>query len=265
MSRIFISYSRADTDFVKKLVNDLSDLGFDVLLDTRHFEGGRSTKPEITAKIQRCDCFIPVMSAESAKSKWVRPVEIKLALQLQRDGRIIRVLPLLLRKGRFVFRELSHLNYFDFTTEQQNLAFAKLVQALPKIDYDELSWLQTSLETEPFQNTTMLRFLRKMATRKRRSGRPHDWASMSAEKFMREVGRNVRGDENLDTAYWLLIIYGVLTFKDVTKFWDERDHYKDSMKYAQVAPRGVALMNELGTQLVQRRVLVRPSSAARRH
>lgn len=262
MSRIFVSYSRADLEFVKKLVDDLAELGFDVLYDKRHFQGGRSTEPEIRAKIQQCDYFIPVMTGDAARSKWVRPVEVKLALKLQKDGCNIRILPLLLRKGRVEFRELSRLNYFDFTTDQP-LAFAKLVQALPKVEYDELFNLQKVLDTEPFQDRTMLRLLRRMATREKRSGRLHDWAAMSAEGFMKEVRKVVHNAEDVDTAYWLLIIHGVLKFQDIENFWDESDNYKNSMKFAEVASRGVALMNELGMQQVQSRPRIRKSSSAR--
>ena len=116
MPKIFIAYSSADLEFVKKLIDRLSDLGYDVLYDKKHFHGGRSTVGEIRTKIQQSDYLIPVMSGDSARSKWVRPVETKFALSLQ-EKRNIKIIPLLFRKARIAFRELAHLTHIDFTID----------------------------------------------------------------------------------------------------------------------------------------------------
>lgn len=260
MPKIFVAYSRADLSFVKKLVNYLEELGYTVKYDKKHFRGSRSTKGEIYSKIEQSDYFLPVMTGSSMRSVWVRPVETQRALDLQQEGKNIRIMPLLLRKmrGHATFPELTHLNYFDFTGKNHVIAFGKLVQALPDTEYDELFYLQKSLEDEPIENRNMLKVLKRMVARPRKPGRRPNWGAMSAKQFMQEVEEVVDGKDDRDSAYWLLIIYGVLKFKNIDKFWDGKDTYPNSVKYAEVAPRGVELMNELSMQGTPVRLRRRP-------
>jgi TIR domain len=247
MPKIFISYSRADSDFVTKLESNLSDLGFDVLLDKKHLLGSRSTVREIHSKISQSDYLIPVMSANSLRSEWVRPVEIAWAHQLQKEGRRIRILPVLLRKMRSSFSELAGVNYIDFTVEYE-LALARLVQSLPSSEYDELYHLREQLDEQTIQERSLLSVLRKVATRPRKSRKTPHWQTLSAREFLEEIRSVVNNEEFLDSAYWWLIVHGVLRFNDIDRFWDKKDTYKDSRKYARISPRGAALMEDLSTE-----------------
>jgi hypothetical protein len=250
--------------FVSKLVNDLTDLGLDVLLDKKHLRGGHSTEAEIRAKIAQSDYFVPVMTSQSVRSKWVRPVEVAYALRLQKEGRRLRILPLLLKESRLKFDELEGLTYVDFTGSYA-IALAKLVQALPKPEYDEIANLRKEIDEEKIQERSLLSILRRVATRPRKSNKMPNWPDLSAKQLMKEIGRVIKSREFIDDAYWWLIVYGVLRFKNVEKFWDE-ESYDGSVKYARVAARGVALMIDLSSEHVGGRsspLLIRRSSSGK--
>lgn len=265
MLKVFVSYSRADAEFISKLVNDLSELGIDVLLDKKHLRGGRSTVAEIRAKIGQSDYLIPVMTGKSAGSKWVRPVEIAWALKLQKEGRRLRILPLLLKDSRSKFVEVEDLNYIDFRYDY-GIGLARLVQALPNPEYDEIANLRKELDEEKVEERSLFSILRRVATRPRKSGRRPNWSDLSAKQFMREVHRVVKDDKLVNDIYWWLIVYGTLRFKNIERLWDKKDVYQNSVRYAEIAPRGAVLMGDLSTEHVDHRSALakrRPSSRAR--
>ncbi len=265
MLKVFVSYSRADAEFISKLVNDLSDLGIDVLLDKKHLRGGRSTVSEIRAKIGQSDYLVPVMTGNSVRSKWVRPVEIAWALKLQKEGRRLRILPLLLKDSRSKFVEVEDLNYIDFRNDY-GIGLARLVQSLPNPEYDEIANLRKELDEEKIEERSLLSILRRVATRPRKSGRRPNWSDLSAKQFMREIRRVVKDDKLVNDIYWWLIVYGALRFKNIERFWDKKDVYQNSVRYAKIAPRGTVLMDDLSTEHVDRRstLAVRRSSSRAR-
>ncbi|MDX2138555.1 MAG: toll/interleukin-1 receptor domain-containing protein [Chloroflexota bacterium] len=70
MAHIFVSYSRKDKDYARKLVDHLLALGFDVWFD-EHIEYGSNWEQAIQRAIDTCAAFIVVMSPASADSEWV--------------------------------------------------------------------------------------------------------------------------------------------------------------------------------------------------
>jgi hypothetical protein len=78
MGHFFISYSRKDSDFVNRLVNDLLDIGQEVWLDTRSIPLGSTWEDEIKKGIEEADSILVICSPDSAKSDYVRQ-EIALA------------------------------------------------------------------------------------------------------------------------------------------------------------------------------------------
>jgi|GEM_PF-2414468 len=247
MPKIFISYSRADAAFVKKLVRHLERLGFDVLLDTKHLRGGRATDTEIRQKIEQSDYFIPVITSSAVRSQWVGPVEIDWALRLQRNGGRLKIVPIQLKQSRARFPSLGGTNYIDFQHDYI-LGFAQLLQALPHVDYDELFNMRKQLDEEVIQDRSLLNLLRKVATR---PGRKPAWLGLPARAFMKEVQKIVGNEDILNEIYWWLIVYGVLQFKNIDRFWDKKDRYKDSVKYAKVATRGAFLMDDLSSESIR--------------
>ncbi len=64
MADIFISYSRADIIFVRKLAKDIDDLGHSAWFD-QEIEGGHTWWNEILSEIENCKKFIFVISKNS--------------------------------------------------------------------------------------------------------------------------------------------------------------------------------------------------------
>src|SRR5205085_10318233 len=143
---------------------------------------------------------------------WVRPIEVEFALQLQRDGHQLQILPVVL-KDQTVFRELSELNYVDFS--KGRVSMAKLALTLANPEYDEIYNLRRELDKKSFNDRSLLSVLRRVATRARPSGTRLSWSSLSARKFMTEIEKVVKGRNFAEFVYWWLIVYGVLRFKDI--------------------------------------------------
>ena len=68
MSKIFISYSRQNTSFVDKLIEELEKRGLNVWVDRENIRGGTAWRAEISNAIRRSDTFIIVLSEQSALS-----------------------------------------------------------------------------------------------------------------------------------------------------------------------------------------------------
>lgn len=71
MSHIFISYSREDYDYTRKLADHLMKAGFDVWIDDR-IEVGDDWWDKIDVAINDCSAFIVVMSSSAKNSRWVK-------------------------------------------------------------------------------------------------------------------------------------------------------------------------------------------------
>jgi tetratricopeptide (TPR) repeat protein len=72
--RVFMSYSRQDTDFVDRLEIDLSVRGVDTWLDRQDlaFKGGQRWEKELQAAIERSDALILIVSPAAVRSENVR-------------------------------------------------------------------------------------------------------------------------------------------------------------------------------------------------
>ena len=102
----FVSYSRLDSDYVKKLVTFLRDQGLDVWVDGDVDYGDRWSTV-IRTKIAGCAAFVVVMTPNGAESEWVER-EIALAERTRKP-----ILPLLL-DGEPFWR-LSSIHHEDVT------------------------------------------------------------------------------------------------------------------------------------------------------
>jgi formylglycine-generating enzyme required for sulfatase activity len=90
MGHIFVSYSRKDEKYVKKLIETLQSEGFEVWIDTRDMGAGAEWHKAIEDNINRCGAFIVVMSQNSKDSDWVLS-EVLQAKEIKRP-----IFPLLL-------------------------------------------------------------------------------------------------------------------------------------------------------------------------
>jgi hypothetical protein len=110
MAQIFISYSRKDIGFVRKLAGDLEKAGYEVWWDLTDLRGGDDWPRVIPAAIESSQYVIVVLSPNSAVSDWVEK-EYTQALSLHK-----KIIPIMLARTSIPFA-LNTINYIDFTGE----------------------------------------------------------------------------------------------------------------------------------------------------
>ena len=123
MAKIFISYSRKDIDFVRKLAGDLESAGYDVWWDLTDLRGGDDWVKTIPAAIASSQYVIVVLTAEAVESEWVRK-EYTQALSLHK-----KIIPILLKPGNVPFA-LNTINFVNFTSGEYSDRFKELLSAL---------------------------------------------------------------------------------------------------------------------------------------
>lgn len=104
MQKIFISYSRKDIDFARKLAGDLEKAGYDVWWDITDLRGGEDWVKTLPAAIEAAQHFIIVLTPNSVESEWVRK-EYTQALSLRK-----KILPIMLEASPVPFA-LNTINY----------------------------------------------------------------------------------------------------------------------------------------------------------
>ena len=67
--RVFISYSRADSDFADQLQAALQTCGFECVIDREDISGGEDWKTRLGALIAESDTVVFVLSPSSARSE----------------------------------------------------------------------------------------------------------------------------------------------------------------------------------------------------
>lgn len=123
MEKIFISYSRKDIDFVRKLAGDLEKAGYDVWWDLTDLRGGDDWPRVIPAAIEASQGMVIVLSPNSAASDWVEK-EYTHALSLRK-----KIIPIMLTRSSVPFA-LNTINYVDFTSDDYVASFNHLLTAL---------------------------------------------------------------------------------------------------------------------------------------
>ena len=71
MSHIFISYSKKNRNYARKLAKKLQQEGFNIWIDDR-IDYGVNWENTIFRAIDECDAFVPIMSLEASDSTWVQ-------------------------------------------------------------------------------------------------------------------------------------------------------------------------------------------------
>ena len=123
MAQVFISYSRKDIGFVRKLAGDLEKAGYEVWWDLTDLRGGDDWLRLIPAAIESSDSFIVVLSPNSALSDWVKK-EYTQALSSRK-----KIIPIMLVQSKVPFA-LNTINYVDFTSDDYAANLQKLLDAL---------------------------------------------------------------------------------------------------------------------------------------
>jgi TPR repeat protein len=150
--RVFISYSREDSEFADQLDAALSDVcGFECVLDRHSISGGEDWKRRLGNLIREADTVVFVLSPTSVRSE-ICAWEVEEAARLGK-----RILPVNCRplKGASPPLRLRDLNYIFFHSDPKNApgsgfgtGLASLVAAL-NTDFD---WLRE--HTRYFQRAT---------------------------------------------------------------------------------------------------------------
>lgn len=121
--KLFISYSRTDEAFVRKLATKLSDAGVDIWLDVDDIPAGMKWSTAIQQGLDACEIMIVVISPDSMAS---RNVEDEWQYYLDEKKHLV---PILLNQAKVHF-QLRRIQYIDFLNLDFDSAFAKLLTQL---------------------------------------------------------------------------------------------------------------------------------------
>ncbi|MBT3190825.1 MAG: toll/interleukin-1 receptor domain-containing protein [Anaerolineae bacterium] len=122
-SKVFISDSRKDLNFVEQLASDLKDAGLDVWYDLSGLEGGSRWSQEIEKAIRSSDHVLMVISPDSIKSKWVEE-EFLLAGELKKN-----IIPLHYKTSSIPFGYRT-LHFISIQGKQYKQNFHQITRAL---------------------------------------------------------------------------------------------------------------------------------------
>ena len=123
VARVFVSYSRNDVEFVKKLASDLQALGLDVWWDISGLQGGDNWVSAIQTALERSTFCVVVITQDSMKSKWVAN---EYTYAMNHD---ITVIPIFLKDCKLPF-SFSTTQYIDFRDINYQVAMRELYTVL---------------------------------------------------------------------------------------------------------------------------------------
>jgi len=146
---VFLSYSRADGDFARKLNEALQIQGKTVWFDQESIASGTDFQQEIYRGIEQCDNYIFVVSPDSMESDYCLD-EVKFAANLNKRFVTLLHRPIAEDKMHPAF---ANIQWIDFKRHNGdfNANFSDLIRTL-NLDRDHVKshtkWLQRSLEWE---------------------------------------------------------------------------------------------------------------------
>lgn len=115
---LFISYSRKDEIFVKKLCRDLKLFGFQPFIDIWEIKVGDSITERIMTGMGKCKYFIPILSCNFFENSNWPEMELNNALMIQGEKKEKFILPLMLQQTELPIL-LKHIKYADFRKEYE--------------------------------------------------------------------------------------------------------------------------------------------------
>lgn len=129
--QVFISYSRKDIKFARRLANDLESAGFEAWWDISDLKGGDDWVRVIPKAIAASQFFVVLLSPDSILSEWVSK-EYTYALVNR-----MKIIPAMIRPCNVPFA-LNTINYVNFTTDDYETGFNNLLRALGSPPLPEL-------------------------------------------------------------------------------------------------------------------------------
>src|SRR5690606_10010925 len=121
MATLFISYSRSDAGFVRRMVDYLKDRHIDYWLDVDRIQAGEDWSDAVWAALQQCELMLLVLSPASMASKEVAN-EWK---YYHNTGKPI--IPVLVDAATNIHYQLVALHYIDFDRNPFDVA-ARLLE-----------------------------------------------------------------------------------------------------------------------------------------
>ncbi|WP_338791113.1 TIR domain-containing protein [Bernardetia sp. MNP-M8] len=127
-TEVFISYSRADGDYARKLNDELQENGKTTWFDQESIASGADFQQEIYNGIEACENFVFIISPDSVKSPYCED-EVKFAAQLGK-----RIITILYRATETfdIPMELSNIQWINFIPNQVTFhdSFAEMIRTL---------------------------------------------------------------------------------------------------------------------------------------
>lgn len=110
--KLFISYSRKDVNFVKRLVRSLKRKGVKPWIDLLEIKVGDSIVAKISEAIQDNDYLAVVLTPASVRSNWVQK-ELAVGLIKELEEKSVTILPLLVEKCKIppLIRDKRYANF----------------------------------------------------------------------------------------------------------------------------------------------------------
>src|SRR4051812_2076461 len=135
MADVFVSYSRSDAEFVRRLTEALTDRGKEAWVDTAGIPDAEVFPAALRSAIERSDGFVFVLSPDSIASAYCEQ-EVEHALELNK-----RIVPLLVRpvSDEAVPEGVRVRNWIPFIEPAEfEYGIARVVEALNT----DLAWAQ---------------------------------------------------------------------------------------------------------------------------
>ena len=126
---IFLSHTKADKPFVRKLARDLDNHGVKCWLDEAEIKVGESLIQKIRQGIDEVGYLAVILSPRSVASPWVQR-EVDVAMNQEIHGKRVKVLPIMYQSCELPGFLLGKF-YADFTDESKYTeAFKRLVESV---------------------------------------------------------------------------------------------------------------------------------------
>jgi len=129
MGKVFISYSRRDTEVVKQIVAQLEAAGIQVWFDTEDIKAGKQWRKQIVEGIDTADAFILHLSPDSAAS-----VNVMKELNLAEEALEPFILPIMLKEMKIsdeMRYQLAGTQFLAYHLDQKK-AVRELIEEIKK-------------------------------------------------------------------------------------------------------------------------------------
>ncbi|MEX2215418.1 MAG: toll/interleukin-1 receptor domain-containing protein [Phycisphaeraceae bacterium] len=125
---VFLSHASGDRHLLNPLATFLRSHHIPVWFSEKHIQGGQKWHDEIGAALDRCDCFLLLLTPRATRSKWVKR---ELLYALNEDRLEDRIIPLLLKpcEPQLLSWTLPSFQMIDFTRDWEEGA-ARLLKAM---------------------------------------------------------------------------------------------------------------------------------------